>query len=233
MEEPASGPQRPRAANAKAEKEKRKRSRVTPEQLVHLERFFSMDRSPTAARRKEISDMLGMQERQTQIWFQNRRAKAKLQDGKKGRVSNAEPPPDTPPQLVTGYEAELHNLCMKTSPSPSSLVPTFPLALGAESRASPGNHDLVAYLSDTQTLPHLVHPILGDMALKWRSLSISSSIPNSQMPPPGSGLASFYLSQPPTFTWNQPRPILAQVPNNPAIGGIVPIGPKTSKLPRS
>ena len=54
------------------EKEKRKRSRVTPDQLVHLERFFAMDRSPTAARRREISQLLGMQERQTQIWFQNR-----------------------------------------------------------------------------------------------------------------------------------------------------------------
>ena len=54
------------------EREKRKRSRVTPDQLVHLERFFSMDRSPTAARRREISELLGMQERQTQIWFQNR-----------------------------------------------------------------------------------------------------------------------------------------------------------------
>lgn len=53
-------------------REKRRRSRVTPEQLVHLERFFASDRSPTAARRKEISDLLGMQERQTQIWFQNR-----------------------------------------------------------------------------------------------------------------------------------------------------------------
>jgi hypothetical protein len=71
--EPASGPQRARSAtNTKSEKEKRKRSRVTPEQLVHLERFFSVDRSPTAARRREISDLLGMQERQTQIWFQNR-----------------------------------------------------------------------------------------------------------------------------------------------------------------
>lgn len=60
--------------NGKVEREKRKRSRVTPEQLVHLERFFTLDRSPTAARRKEISDMLGMQERQTQIWFQNRSA---------------------------------------------------------------------------------------------------------------------------------------------------------------
>lgn len=55
-----------------AEREKRKRSRVTPDQLVHLERFFSMDRSPTATRRREISELLGMQERQTQIWFQNR-----------------------------------------------------------------------------------------------------------------------------------------------------------------
>ena len=55
-----------------AEREKRKRSRVTPDQLVHLERYFSMDRSPTATRRREISELLGMQERQTQIWFQNR-----------------------------------------------------------------------------------------------------------------------------------------------------------------
>jgi regulatory protein PHO2 len=75
--EPASGPQRPRSAtslhaSAKAEKEKRKRSRVTPEQLVHLERFFAVDRSPPAGRRREISERLGMQERQTQIWFQNR-----------------------------------------------------------------------------------------------------------------------------------------------------------------
>ena len=129
MAEPASGPQRSRPASVisgREEKEKRKRSRVTPEQLVHLERFFAVDRSPTAARRKEISDLLGMQERQTQIWFQNRsaptsicnpepnlfrrRAKAKLQDGKKGGGSSAETPPDTPPQLVTGYEAELHGL---------------------------------------------------------------------------------------------------------------------------
>ena len=59
-------------AAIKPEKEKRKRSRVTPEQLVHLERFFVIDRSPTAARRRDISELLGMQERQTQIWFQNR-----------------------------------------------------------------------------------------------------------------------------------------------------------------
>jgi len=52
--------------------QKRKRSRVTPDQLSYLERMFSVDRSPTAAKRKEISETLGMNERQTQIWFQNR-----------------------------------------------------------------------------------------------------------------------------------------------------------------
>lgn len=60
------------ASSANLKKEKRKRSRVTPEQLVQLERLFLLDRSPPAARRREISDHLGMHERQTQIWFQNR-----------------------------------------------------------------------------------------------------------------------------------------------------------------
>ena len=57
---------------------KRKRGRVNPTQLAHLERAYAKDRSLDAARRKEISEALGMEERQTQIWFQNRRAKAKL-----------------------------------------------------------------------------------------------------------------------------------------------------------
>ena len=56
----------------------RKRFRVTPVQLAHLERVFAEDRFPTAAKRKEIADVLGMNERQTQVWFQNRRTKAKL-----------------------------------------------------------------------------------------------------------------------------------------------------------
>lgn len=133
IRDPMSGPHRTGSdgknkSDKESDKEKRKRSRVTPEQLVHLERFFSIDRSPTAIRRKEISDLLGMQERQTQIWFQNRlatycsvvneiltpflsrRAKAKLHDGKKSRGDSAESPPDTPPELTPGYEVELHNL---------------------------------------------------------------------------------------------------------------------------
>lgn len=58
----------------------RKRSHVTPQQLTYLERFFALDRSPGAAERKEISKLLGMQERQLQVWISNRRAVAKMHE---------------------------------------------------------------------------------------------------------------------------------------------------------
>lgn len=51
---------------------KKPRSRVSNEQLEQLERFFKDEPSPKVDRRKWISEQLGMNERQTQIWFQNR-----------------------------------------------------------------------------------------------------------------------------------------------------------------
>jgi regulatory protein PHO2 len=40
-----------------------------------------------------------------------RRAKAKLQDGKnKAQSDSTETPPDTPPELAAGFEADLHSL---------------------------------------------------------------------------------------------------------------------------
>ncbi|KAH0833142.1 hypothetical protein J3R83DRAFT_12139 [Lanmaoa asiatica] len=201
MAEPASGPQRSRPASmtgGRAEKEKRKRSRVTPEQLVHLERFFAMDRSPTAARRKEISDMLGMQERQTQIWFQNRRAKAKLQDGKKGRGSSAETPPDTPPELSTGYEAELHHLLHEDEPV--TIIPCTDLSVGTWRRIATTlrKHDLVAYLCDTKRcLTWFIHSSGYGFKMEIPfDIIVDTEFTNAA---PGSGLASFILSRPPTF----------------------------------
>ncbi|KIJ14209.1 hypothetical protein PAXINDRAFT_12861 [Paxillus involutus ATCC 200175] len=197
--EPASGPQRLRStsgAGGKGEREKRKRSRVTPEQLVHLERFFTMDRSPTAARRKEISDMLGMQERQTQIWFQNRRAK--LQDGKKGRGGSAETPPDTPPELATGYEADLHSLLHEDEPV--TIIPCTDLSVGTWRRIATtvGKHDLVAYLCDTKRcLTWFIHSSGYGFKMEIPfDIIVDTEFTNAA---PGSGLASFILSQPPTF----------------------------------
>lgn len=43
--------------------------------------------------------------------FHSRRAKAKLLDGKKPRHGDwSDTPPDTPPQLSAGFEADLHSL---------------------------------------------------------------------------------------------------------------------------
>lgn len=53
-------------------KQRRKRSRTTQEQLAKLEEYFAADQSPTSARRRDIAQELGLDERQTQIWFQNR-----------------------------------------------------------------------------------------------------------------------------------------------------------------
>jgi hypothetical protein len=50
----------------------KKRGRVTPKQLAQLEKLFALETCPPVERRKEISIALGMQERQLQIWFQNR-----------------------------------------------------------------------------------------------------------------------------------------------------------------
>ncbi|KAF8518450.1 Homeodomain-like protein, partial [Gautieria morchelliformis] len=138
------------------EKEKRKRSRVTPEQLTHLERIFALDRSPTAAKRKEISEMLGMQERQTQIWFQNRRAKAKTLEGK-GKLgfrgsptSGGDSPPDTPPDFGASLDVDLQTLIHEDEPV--TFIPCSDLSIGSWRRisASLGQHDLVAYISNSK-----------------------------------------------------------------------------------
>ena len=233
---PLSGPQRSTSTSgSKAEKEKRKRSRVTPEQLIHLERYFATDRSPTAARRREISELLGMQERQTQIWFQNRsvykhprvhhgrsppifrRAKAKLQDGKHGsRGDSAEFPPDTPPELSTAYEGELHGLIHEEEreshsfltelqghllrDSAVTIIPCTDLTIGTWRRIATtgGKHDLVAYVSDVkQCLIWFIHsegygfkmeiPFTTVIDTEFKTLG------------PGSGQAVFVLSHPPIF----------------------------------
>ncbi|KZW02865.1 hypothetical protein EXIGLDRAFT_374945 [Exidia glandulosa HHB12029] len=132
---------------------KRKRSRVTPEQLAHLERIFAQDRSPTAARRKEISEMLGMNERQTQIWFQNRRAKAKNQDGK-GKVIRHSPsssPPETSPDAKPS-SVDLDRQMLIHEEHPVNFIPCDDLTIGNWRRiaSSTTRNDLLAYSCDAK-----------------------------------------------------------------------------------
>lgn len=205
------GPQRVRSATMssptapRTNLQKRKRSRVTPEQLAHLERVFAQDRSPTAARRKEISEQLGMQERQTQIWFQNRRAKAKLVESKGRRPgspgSGRDTPPDTPPELSPGYEADLQALLHETEPI--SIIPCTDLTIGSWHRIADrtGRHDLVAYISDHKaSLTWFIHS--GGHGFKMEtplSSVVRTEFAHTTPSHPGQGIATFYLSEKPIF----------------------------------
>lgn len=196
----ASGPIRFRSgSSAKSDTEKRKRSRVTQEQLVHLEQYFKADRCPTATRRREISEQLGMQERQTQIWFQNRRAKAKLQEGKQSSVTEvSELSPDTPPELSTGFEAELYNLIHEDGPV--TIIPCTDLSIGSWRRIATqtDKHALLAYVCEVKRCLTWYIKSAGygfKMEIPFDTI-INTDFQNAA---PGSGMASFILSQPPAF----------------------------------
>jgi hypothetical protein len=57
---------------------KKKRTRTSSEQLRILQRAFSTDPMPSSSARLTLSKRLGMNPRAVQVWFQNRRAKEKL-----------------------------------------------------------------------------------------------------------------------------------------------------------
>lgn len=58
---------------------KKKRTRTTPEQLRILQKAFNFDPMPTSNARITLAKKLGMNVRAVQVWFQNKRAKAKLE----------------------------------------------------------------------------------------------------------------------------------------------------------
>ena len=63
----------------KEEAPKKKRTRTTPDQLRILQKAFSADPMPNSSARLALAKRLGMNARAVQVWFQNRRAKEKLE----------------------------------------------------------------------------------------------------------------------------------------------------------
>ena len=57
---------------------KKKRTRTSTEQLRILQKAFQTDPMPNSGARAALSKKLGMSTRAVQVWFQNRRAKEKL-----------------------------------------------------------------------------------------------------------------------------------------------------------
>ncbi|KAF9474680.1 homeobox-domain-containing protein, partial [Pholiota conissans] len=182
-------------------REKRKRSRVTSEQLAHLERAFQMERSPTAADRRAISEFLGMNERQTQIWFQNRRAKAKVQDGKPSAQTNdAETSAKSSSSPVSSYD--IHE------DQPVNIIPCNDLTIGTWRRVSSGNsHDLVAYVCNAK---QCLNWYIRSNGYGFKMEIPFSTIVDTEYKIIGdhSGIASFVLSHPPIFYLeNMPSPL--------------------------
>ncbi|KAF5367048.1 hypothetical protein D9758_004053 [Tetrapyrgos nigripes] len=185
-------------------REKKKRCRVTPEQLVHLERYFVSDRSPTAARRREISELLGMQERQTQIWFQNRRAKAKMLDGKLTNRQGTDTPPDTP-SFANATDVDVYNLLHEDEPI--TLIPCTDLSIGTWRRiaTSLSKHDLIAYVCESKRC--LTWFILsGGNGFKMDIPFESIREVSFRSAAAGTGVATFSLSEPPHFHLEQSAP---------------------------
>lgn len=68
---------RPRKCTLTQQQRNKKRQRATSSQLQLLKKVFETTQTPTAELRLQISQEIDMTERSVQIWFQNKRAKAK------------------------------------------------------------------------------------------------------------------------------------------------------------
>ncbi|XP_065842778.1 homeobox ARX homolog alr-1-like [Oscarella lobularis] len=58
-------------------RQRRTRVMFTRFQLKQLERLYAVDQYPKLETRRRVGDQMGITERRIQVWFQNRRAKAK------------------------------------------------------------------------------------------------------------------------------------------------------------
>lgn len=95
------------AANSTARKfigetnNSKSRHRTTLDQQVELEKAYMDNEMPNAAMRQVIADRLSMPVKSVHIWFQNRRAKARMEEKSKEQHINGATLPTQPEQLLT------------------------------------------------------------------------------------------------------------------------------------
>ncbi|RCH93841.1 hypothetical protein CU097_000698, partial [Rhizopus azygosporus] len=128
------------------------RRRTSRAQLKILEKSFSENPKPNATVRRILAQQLDMTPRGVQIWFQNRRAKAKLLRRKSARTESADASSATPSSLPTPPQEK--------SRSPTS----YPQMLNnCASSSNCKKEDDAAYLSQCQHTDKLtklpLHPL--------------------------------------------------------------------------
>ncbi|KAK7026736.1 hypothetical protein VNI00_015509 [Paramarasmius palmivorus] len=174
---------------------RRKKYKVTPEQLTHLESCFATEHKPSTSRRKEISEMLGMTERQTQVWFQNRRTKMKVLTKKATVLRHAPKCPQSSEDSIDFFELALNH-----EGEDVEVVPCTNLAIG--------NWHYIATTSGRPTLAGCL--CIGKQRLTWFITSAEkcfkivltfSSILEAHFASSSgdSGTATITLSEPPAF----------------------------------
>ncbi|KAL7415379.1 hypothetical protein BDY24DRAFT_382721 [Mrakia frigida] len=179
------------------------RRRTSRAQFQTLETMFQKTSKPTQTDRKNLGEQLDMSPRAVQVWFQNRRAKAKKQR-QKAAFDGAEPlPPPPPPQAFAD-----NNLYSGAPPPPPSNSRVHHPSIGYDSmpprRASAGagpsgrshsdedrmgsssSHSISPEPISPPFVPHHNNgaPLGGWETVRHGSSSNLNGNGNGQMPPP-------------------------------------------------
>uniref|UniRef100_D8Q507 Homeobox domain-containing protein n=1 Tax=Schizophyllum commune (strain H4-8 / FGSC 9210) TaxID=578458 RepID=D8Q507_SCHCM len=183
--------ERRRTSRATSGGDKKKRQRVTSDQLAHLESIFAVEHTPTQERRRQISQALGMEEKQTKVWFQNR---AKMNRESKDGSAPAVISPGTDNLMQLFREQEV------------TFLPTVDLRIGSWRRIrNPETNDLAGYVCPrSRSLCWFVHAggRRYEMSISFDSII---KIDYNEHPVPDNLFAFIHLSQPPTFWSHEPR----------------------------
>ncbi|CEG81409.1 Putative Homeobox-domain-containing protein [Rhizopus microsporus] len=148
------------------------RRRTSRAQLKILEKSFSENPKPNATVRRILAQQLDMTPRGVQIWFQNRRAKAKLLRRKSARTessdaSSATPsslptPPQEKPRSPTSYPQMLNNVNARSVATAAAASCIFDASKCASS-SNCKKEDGSGYLSQCQHTDKLaklpLHPL--------------------------------------------------------------------------
>lgn len=149
---------RQRKSTLTQQQKNKKRQRATPQQLRVLRSEFMINATPNAKTREEIGRRIDMTERSVQIWFQNKRAKAK-QFAKKGGSCDSDSNinsqygcsnTDTPGMSPMGSPPP----CMQTT------TPNFVTTNGNEFNSAPRD--------TSQTIAEIVLPCISLCIGTWR-----------------------------------------------------------------